>query len=64
MNIKTKLLLLIIVSLVGCSITIMLIDRMVATKEIKRITETNLRDLAGSAHNLIKTHDPTDMNTL
>lgn len=64
MNIKTRLLLLIIVSLVGCSITIMFIDRMVATKEIQRITETNLRDLARSAHHFIKANASIDIKTL
>ncbi|MGD9249064.1 MAG: Cache 3/Cache 2 fusion domain-containing protein, partial [Desulfobacteraceae bacterium] len=64
MKIKTKLLLLIVVSLVGCSITIMFIDRMVATKEIQKITETNLRDMARSAYNFIKAHDSIDINTL
>jgi methyl-accepting chemotaxis protein len=63
-KIKTKFLFLIILSLVGCSTIIMVINRMVVTKEIQIITQTNLRDLAGAAHNFIKAHDSIDINTL
>jgi methyl-accepting chemotaxis protein len=42
----------------------MFIDRMVASKEVRKITETNLLDMARSAHNFIKAHDAIDRNTL
>jgi methyl-accepting chemotaxis protein len=64
MNIKTKLLVFIVIALLGCSVTIALIDRMVATEEIQNITKTNLQDLVKTTLNFIKIHNATDVEKL
>ncbi|BBO89038.1 methyl-accepting chemotaxis protein [Desulfosarcina ovata] len=64
MKIKTKLALLIIGSLLICSTSIILIDRVVATKEIQNITKMNLHDLAKSTKAFIETHNSITVDNL
>lgn len=64
MNIKTKLLILIVFCLVACSATMMVTNRIVATKEINKITQVNLQDMARSTLAFIEKYDIVDPSKL